>query len=133
MQANATSYRTLKPQTCKVTPKVTPKITRGWPPKRRAAQATRLQKAKIWLKSTGPKTIAGKLRVAQNALKHGRSSAAFKQQVKILRSLLKKQRAYLKQYKLQRSLHYALSYEAACQSPTYAQHVFECLHDARAS
>lgn len=131
MPIKPTSYGRPQAQT----QKTTQKITRGWPPKRRAEQARRLQKAKIWLKSTGPKSLAGKARVAKNAFKHGCDSVEFKQQVKILRYLLRKQREFLKQYKRQRYVHYVagLSYAAACPSPTYAQSAPANPYDAQAS
>lgn len=80
------------------TAKIPLKVTRGWPPKRRAEQALRLRRAKIWLKSTGPKTVAGKLRVSQNAFVHGQDSKEFKKQLKITRHLLTIQRHYFKNF-----------------------------------
>ena len=44
----------------------------GWSAERRAAQAARLRAAKIWTRSTGPRSAAGKTRSAQNARKHVR-------------------------------------------------------------
>jgi hypothetical protein len=44
-------------------------ITKGWPPSRRKAQAARIRRLKPWLKTTGPRTAAGKARSSQNALK----------------------------------------------------------------
>ncbi len=70
--------------------------SRSWTPERRAAQAERMRTQKPWLKTTGPKTDAGKQRVAKNSQTHGRRSAEFMQQVKILRTLLRTQRAQLK-------------------------------------
>ena len=49
---------------------------RIWTPEQRAAAAERARKSKPWLRSTGPKTAAGKARCARNALKHGYYSAA---------------------------------------------------------
>lgn len=60
-------------------------ITKGWPPKRRKEQAERIRKAKIWQKSTGPKTETGKIRCKYNALKHGRFCAHHKNLRKALR------------------------------------------------
>lgn len=37
-----------------------PVKTRRWTPKRRALQAERARRQKLWQKSTGPKTLAGK-------------------------------------------------------------------------
>ena len=50
--------------------------TPGWPPARRAAQSARLRTARIWERSTGPKTAAGQSRSAQNALRAGRHTAS---------------------------------------------------------
>lgn len=41
----------------------------GWSPERRARQSAMMHANQIWLKSTGPKTKAGKARSSQNALK----------------------------------------------------------------
>lgn len=43
--------------------------SRGWTPERRARQSAMMRARKIWLKSTGPKTAAGKARSARNAAK----------------------------------------------------------------
>lgn len=55
-----------------MTPQPAPAQTpqsRGWSPARRAAQAEAIRRWRPWAKSTGPKTAAGKARVAQNAAK----------------------------------------------------------------
>lgn len=52
-------------------------ITRGWPPSRRAAQAARIRQTKPWLKSTGPRTAAGKARVSRNRYRHGFRTPAY--------------------------------------------------------
>ncbi len=44
---------------------------RVWTDAQRAAASERARKSKPWLRSTGPKTAAGKARSARNALKHG--------------------------------------------------------------
>src|SRR5688572_24212739 len=44
---------------------------KGWSPERRALQAKRIREWQPWRRSTGPKTEAGKLRSAANAVKHG--------------------------------------------------------------
>ena len=44
---------------------------KGWTPERRARQAERTRLAQPWCHSTGPKTEAGKIRVAKNAFRHG--------------------------------------------------------------
>lgn len=51
------------------------KQARGWPPERRMKQSARMRAAKIWRKTTGPKTAAGKAKSAQNATTHGRFNA----------------------------------------------------------
>jgi len=48
----------------------TPK-SNGWTPQRRKAQSARVRAQKIWLQSTGPRSVAGKARSAANSLKHG--------------------------------------------------------------
>ncbi len=75
-----------------------PQKRRQWTPQRRAAQAQRMRQQKLWLKATGPKTVEGKQRVAKNALGHGLYSVAFKQQLKILRLLLRAHRTQLKTF-----------------------------------
>ena len=44
---------------------------KGWTPERRARQAERTRLAQPWRHSTGPKTEAGKARVAMNGFRHG--------------------------------------------------------------
>ncbi len=39
----------------------------GWTPERRLAQSRKMQDQKIWLKSTGPRTVAGKAASSRNA------------------------------------------------------------------
>lgn len=70
----------------------------SWTPERRAAQALRIKKQKPWLKSTGPKTAQGKARISQNACKHARRSAAYREQMGILRVLLRHQRQQLRAF-----------------------------------
>lgn len=43
----------------------------GWTPDRRRAQAEAIRRWRPWEKSTGPRTQAGKARVARNAFKGG--------------------------------------------------------------
>jgi hypothetical protein len=43
----------------------------NWTPERRARQAQAIQRWKPWTKATGPKTAAGKARVARNGYKGG--------------------------------------------------------------
>ncbi|NCT41259.1 MAG: hypothetical protein GW778_06330 [Alphaproteobacteria bacterium] len=46
-------------------------MSKNWTPERREAQRQRCLKNKPWAQSTGPKTSAGKARVAMNAYKYG--------------------------------------------------------------
>ncbi len=56
----------------------------GWSSERRARQAALIRSWAPWLRSTGPKTEAGKARCSQNALKHGyRSRATIREYQKI--------------------------------------------------
>src|SRR5689334_11539466 len=47
------------------------RTAKGWTPERRARQAELTRLLRPWLRATGPKTKAGKARVALNALRHG--------------------------------------------------------------
>ncbi len=60
-----------------------------WSPERRAKQAELIRSAKPWLKSTGPRTDAGKARCAANALKHGFRSRVFIETVREERQLVR--------------------------------------------
>jgi hypothetical protein len=62
---------------------------KGWSPERRAKQAELILSSKPWLKSTGPRTEAGKARSASNALKHGFRSRAFIERVREERQLVR--------------------------------------------
>ncbi len=70
---------------------LSPKPAKGWPPARRKAQAERIRAAKPWLRSTGPRTAAGKARSRLNALRHCHRSAAMRR----LRRVMKMQRAFI--------------------------------------
>lgn len=50
---------------------------KGWTPERRARQAARARLTQPWRHATGPRTEAGKARVARNALRHGYRSQAW--------------------------------------------------------
>ena len=66
--------------------------SKSWTPERRAAQSARMKEQKPWLKTTGPKTEAGKAAVRLNALKHGLYSA----EMLALSKLLTAQARYVK-------------------------------------
>jgi hypothetical protein len=68
----------------------------GWTPERRARQSALLRRTRPWLRSTGPRTAAGKARSAQNALKHGHCTAAANAEISAIRTALQAQRAYLR-------------------------------------
>lgn len=84
------------------------KITRGWPPERRKAQAARLRAAKIWTRSTGPKTEKGKAICAANSRRHGfysrgyralrKAMALYRQFLKLANQLLNTKRACIKHH-----------------------------------
>lgn len=48
----------------------------GWTPERRRLQAERIRRQRPWLRSTGPRTAAGKAVSSRNATKHGLRSRA---------------------------------------------------------
>ena len=60
--------------------------SKGWTPERRAAQAARMHARKPWLKSTGPRTHAGKRTARLNATKHGHRSAKMRELSRLLRA-----------------------------------------------
>lgn len=59
--------------------------SRSWTPERRAKQAEWMRQNKPWLKSTGPRTPAGKEAVKHNALKHGYRSEDYAELIALLR------------------------------------------------
>lgn len=66
--------------------------SKSWTAERRAKHAQWMKDNKPWLKSTGPKTDAGKEMAKMNALKHGLRGADYRE---VLR-LLKQQAAFIK-------------------------------------
>lgn len=65
-----------------------------WTPERRAKQAILIRASRPWERSTGPRTAAGKERVAKNAYKGGRW-LKLKELSKALNEALREQRAQL--------------------------------------
>ena len=70
-----------------------------WTPEARLAQAHKIKAQKPWLHSTGPRTPAGKARVARNAIQHGNRSRTMKR----FHHLLRVQSMFLKLYALKAS------------------------------
>lgn len=92
------------------------KYQRSWTPARRAACAARARFHKPWRFSTGPKTAAGKSKVAQNGYKHGLHGVAFRSLkdalrcqnrfLRIIRHALKERRRLIRaQLKIQKYAH----------------------------
>lgn len=67
---------------------------KGWTPERSAAQRKAIYRWRPWDKSTGPKSKAGKDRVALNALKHGNRSQAAQEEMRLIRKLLRECEAH---------------------------------------
>jgi FkbM family methyltransferase len=66
-------------------------LNSGWTDERRARQAAMMRDRKPWLRSTGPRSVQGKARSSQNALKHGARGA----EIKAIRRSLRESRAFL--------------------------------------
>lgn len=72
-------------------------MANGWTPERRSKQAALIRTWKPWSKSSGPQTIAGKRKSAQNAYKHGGRSYENLILFKRIKSLLKEEQNALNQ------------------------------------
>jgi hypothetical protein len=68
--------QTTEIQTTSETYSASPK--RGWSAERRAKHAASIRRWAPWTKSTGPRTVQGKTRSAQNARKHGMRDATMR-------------------------------------------------------
>ena len=58
----------------------------GWTPERRARQAELIRNWRLWEKSTGPRTTAGKTGSADHAWKHGAFSEAARAAGRLVRA-----------------------------------------------
>lgn len=76
-------------------------MARKWTAEERQRQAEIIREAKPWKKSTGPKTAAGKNKVAQNAYKHGLRSRDYDEICRLLRENNKKITHFLSALKLE--------------------------------
>jgi len=62
----------------------------GWSPERRDAQRKAIYRWRPWERPTGPKSKAGKVAVAGNALKHGARSRVLKRELQAIRRLIER-------------------------------------------
>ncbi|HYM18564.1 MAG TPA: hypothetical protein VEU06_08380 [Micropepsaceae bacterium] len=62
----------------------------GWSPERRARQSMAIRAWRPWTRSTGPRTAAGKAKTAMNAYKHGARSRRFREELRAVRSALRR-------------------------------------------
>lgn len=60
-----------------------------WTPEARARQAELIAGWRPWERSTGPRTVEGRARSSQNALRHGARSASGQAELDAVRALLR--------------------------------------------
>src|SRR5215831_3245119 len=72
----------------------------GWTTERRARQSALIRNWKPWLRTTGPKTEAGKAKSAMNALTHGMRSRAVLEECRQVRSALRRSQLLIDAAKL---------------------------------
>lgn len=63
-------------------------MSHGWTSERRAKQAKLIQSWKPWSKSSGPKSLEGKLKASKNSYKHGEYTQEALTQMKEVRGLI---------------------------------------------
>ena len=64
-------------------------MSSGWTPERRAQQAADIRNWQPWMRSTGPKSEAGKVASARNSRKHGMRSRRAIEERRMLRALIR--------------------------------------------
>ena len=67
-------------------------MAHGWTSERRAKQSAAIRQWRPWERSTGPRTAAGKARVARNAYKGGGQKEALRTLARLLRELRREAR-----------------------------------------
>lgn len=65
------------------------RCAKGWTPERRARYAALARLSQPWRHSTGPRTAAGKARVAMNALRNGYRSKAWRLKAQRIRQAIR--------------------------------------------
>ena len=70
--------------------------TRVWTPEQRLEQSRKLRERQIWLRSTGPRTAAGKKISSLNAVTHGHRSMPYRRHAMIFRMMMAWQRDYVR-------------------------------------
>ena len=70
---------------------------RTWTQSQKARQRALIQKWQPWKQSTGAKSIEGKIKVSQNALKSGNFTAAARQEHREFRQLMKEHNQVFKE------------------------------------
>jgi hypothetical protein len=85
---------------------------RSWTDAQREEQARKLRARKIWLASTGPRTIEGKIKSSQNARS---ASYAERQELKAMCRYLRTQKSYTELIKFYTKQEDSLSFHAKIQ------------------
>ena len=80
---------TLATSKCAPRSRYAARSTKGWTPERRARQGALIRRCQPWRSSTGPKTDAGKARVALNAFRHGHRGRAWLLRARRIRNAIR--------------------------------------------